>query len=263
MGLESSPTKISDLNVLWPLATDDPKYGDDHIRNIKAVLTALDTAGAELKGRLVSVQKFTADGTWTKPTGIRKVLVESKGGGGGGAGGYSGASAGAGHGGGGGEGGYCKEFIDVSAVSTVTVTVGDGGAGGAKDTNGSNGENTTFGSYHTAGGGEGGRASTFSVGANQIRGGAGGTATGGDINLPGACGLPPFFSYTGNPILSGAGGGQGGGRALEVNDGVHVGVAGAANSGGGGSGGSSSYGGANGQAGGAGGSGYVVVWEFT
>ena len=39
MGLES-PTYIDDLNSSWPLATDQKSQGDDHIRNLKAVLKA-------------------------------------------------------------------------------------------------------------------------------------------------------------------------------------------------------------------------------
>lgn len=38
MGLESSPTYISDLNSAWPLGTDVKSAGDDHFRNIKATL---------------------------------------------------------------------------------------------------------------------------------------------------------------------------------------------------------------------------------
>lgn len=260
MGLESTPTKISDLNELWPLSTDDPKYGDDHLRNIKAVLKALDTATAELRGRLVSVQKFTADGTWTRPTGVRYILVESKGGGGGGGGGSSNSNTT--HGGGGGEGGYCKEFIDVTAISSVTVTVGSGGAGGAVGANGSNGsdgEDTTFGAHHTAGGGKGGHAGSLTAGATSSSGGAGGTASGGDVNLPGCCGLPADRYIV--PMFAGAGGGSGGAKPISNDDfNSGDGYAGTANSGGGGGGGwyAPSHG-----TGGAGGSGCVVVWEYT
>lgn len=40
MGLESSPTYISDLNSAWPLGTDVKSAGDDHMRNIKSTLLA-------------------------------------------------------------------------------------------------------------------------------------------------------------------------------------------------------------------------------
>jgi len=38
MGLESSPQHIDDLDEDWPLAGDPHTEGDDHIRNLKAVL---------------------------------------------------------------------------------------------------------------------------------------------------------------------------------------------------------------------------------
>lgn len=40
MGLESV-TKISDLNELWPLGTDERRYGDDHLRAIKVAVRSL------------------------------------------------------------------------------------------------------------------------------------------------------------------------------------------------------------------------------
>jgi len=41
VGLESSVTKIEDLNESWPLSTDERRQGDDHLRNIKAALKSL------------------------------------------------------------------------------------------------------------------------------------------------------------------------------------------------------------------------------
>lgn len=40
MGLEAV-TKISDLNPLWPLGTDERSQGDDHLRAIKTALRSL------------------------------------------------------------------------------------------------------------------------------------------------------------------------------------------------------------------------------
>lgn len=123
---------------------------------------------------LESVQVFTTTGanTWTKPSGITKVIAEGVGGGGGG-----GDNNGPSNGGGG--GGYCKEFIDVTGTSSETATVGAGGAGGSGFAAGTAGGSSSFGSFWTAGGGAGGPQT---AGAN---GGAGGSATGGDINIPG------------------------------------------------------------------------------
>jgi len=41
VGLESSVTKIEDLNESWPLSTDERRQGDDHLRNIKVALKSL------------------------------------------------------------------------------------------------------------------------------------------------------------------------------------------------------------------------------
>ena len=128
-------------------------------------------------GGLSSVQYFTSSGTWTKPSGVTKVMVEVQGGGSGGnnATTQDNTSSGAG-------GGYSRKFIDVSSISSATVTVGAGGAGV------SNG---------TATGNAGGQSSwadgtntiTCNGGANPINAAnqvvLGGTATGGDINIKG------------------------------------------------------------------------------
>lgn len=119
--------------------------------------------------------------TWTKPSGLKYIVVEAVGGGGGGSG-YdtdgTGGPAGAGAG-----GGYAKKLIPASSLGTTeTATVGAAGSGGNSDgvaTVGTSGGNTTFGSHVTANGGGGGTS------ANP---GAGGTATGGDINITGSRG---------------------------------------------------------------------------
>lgn len=98
----------------------------------------------------VSVQVFTASGTWTRPAGITKIVVEVVGGGGGGSG--EGAST---TGSGGAGGGYSRKIIDVSAIPSVSVTIGGGGAGGAT-AGGSTGGTSSFGAHCSATGGGGG-----------------------------------------------------------------------------------------------------------
>ena len=131
---------------------------------------------------LASVQTFTSSGTWTKPSGITKVMVEVQG-----AGGAGTKSTASGNRNGGGGGGYARKLIDVSSISTATVTVGAGGVGSTSNsttgTDGgdsiwSDGTNTVTGS----GGGAGiGNTANYDVGL-------GGSATGGDFNVPGGMG---------------------------------------------------------------------------
>ena len=187
---------------------------------------------------LISVQIFTSNGTWTKPTGITRIRVQLVGGGGGGTG----------HGEAGGAGGYSERIIDVTGVSTISVTIGGGGGGENYHNVAGGGGATSFGPYLSASAGEGAR----NVGGHC--GGRPGIGSGGNINLYGGGGA----GHTNH------GGGEGGssyfgGSAI----GVH------ANSphtydqetqaapGSGGTGGARNHGrGANGR------SGIVIVWEY-
>ena len=73
---------------------------------------------------LASVQIFTSSGTWTKPSGITKVIVEVQGAGGAGVRASVATTQNCG-----GAGGYSRKLVDVSSILTATVTVGAGGAG--------------------------------------------------------------------------------------------------------------------------------------
>jgi len=147
---------------------------------------------------LASVQTFTSSGTWTRPTDITKVIMEVQGGGGGGGKGASGDYNMCGA-----SGGYCKKFLDVSSISTSTITVGSGGTSVAYDAsaNGGDGGSSSWAdgtNTVTAGGGDGGDNSAAYVIS------VGGTATGGDINVPGqsvqaAATTPPGASMYGQP----------------------------------------------------------------
>ncbi|MCK4501014.1 hypothetical protein KAU11_10995, partial [Candidatus Babeliales bacterium] len=180
-----------------------------------------------------TVETFTASGTWTKDAGLKYIIVESVGGGGGG-----GIALDNGGGSGGGGGGYCRELILASSLgATETVTVGTGGATDVA------GVDTTFGAHFTAGGG--------GAGADETDGGAGGTATGGDVNIPGEIGersSADTISYKG-----------GNGGASVLGFGGDYGRAGG-NYGGGGSGGFTS--GSTDDNGGAGAPGIVIVTEY-
>lgn len=196
--------------------------------------------------------------TWTKPAGLKYVVVEVQAGGGGGAGTGSSSSAG---GGAGGAGGYAKETIQASSLSaTETVTIGTGGAGGSSgDNNGATGGTSSFGSYLSATGGTGGIKAGGSAGALPNRsGGIGGTGTGGDINSVGMAG------GNGGTLSGGTGGGNGGssmfgaGGLGPIQDGSGAAASG---QGAGGSGGFTD-GSASAVAGGSGSEGIVIVTEF-
>ena len=62
---------------------------------------------------------YTSTGTWSKPSGVRYIMVQVQGAGGGGGG----------HGEAGAAGGYSERILDVSGISSVTCTVAGGGGG--------------------------------------------------------------------------------------------------------------------------------------
>jgi hypothetical protein len=148
-----------------------------------------DNAWASADAGLTSVQTFTSSGTWTKPSGITKVIVEVQGAG------SSGRADGSYFRGAG--GGYSKKFIDVSSISSATITVGAGGAaqsanGGAGNAGGnsiwSDGTNTVTG---------GGGSAHNTVGTGAL----GGVATGGDLNINGQGSGTVVGSENGNSFL--------------------------------------------------------------
>ena len=133
---------------------------------------------------LASVQVFTSSGTWNRPSGITKVIMEVQAAGGSGSGSPNGEDCN-----GGGAGGYAKKFLNVASISTSTITVGAGGAG-------------VVGASGTVNAGNIGGASSWADGTNTVtgNGGTGGslshyagtegaTATGGDINIKGGSGF--------------------------------------------------------------------------
>ena len=145
--------------------------------SVSAAIASTKLSGVE--SGLTSVQVFTASGTWTRPTGITKVVMEVQGGGAGGGRNTSGSACIGGSG-----GGYAKKLLDVSSISTSTITVGAAGVGATG----------------TAAAGTDGGDSIWADGTNTITGvkgvggnttqtyTVGGLATGGDINIQGGKG---------------------------------------------------------------------------
>lgn len=178
-------------------------------------------------GNQVDVQTFDANGTWTKPTGAKTVVVQAWGGGGGG-GTATDATSNSAAGGGG--GGAYNTFTYNAASLTATVAVTVPAASGAGVAGGS----VTFGSYFSTFGGGAGADSASGVisaggggGGIQSGGSVGGASTGGAGGaIAGSAG--GLSTLPGNP--NGGFGGAGGGGRVE-------GVGGAAVYGGGGGGG--------------------------
>lgn len=196
------------------------------------------TGFVELFG--LSADVFTTAGTtsWTCPAGVTRAKVTVIGGGGnGGSGGSSGA------GGGGGAGGCAVKWFSNLVPGTVySLTVGAQGA--ASSFVGPGGVTPT---------GNGG-----SNGGSPTSGGAGGAATGGDLNLAGEGGTSGIW-VSGTGAISGKGGSSvlgGGARGLAVTSGQVAGAAGGApGAGGSGSGGTTG----TASSGGAGQPGAVII----
>jgi hypothetical protein len=141
-------------------------------------------------GRLLSMNVFTTETgqafarnqsggsyTWTRPSGCNNVMVYATGGGGG-----ARCNSNSYRGAGGGGGATSIKWIANITDATVAVTVGGGGNEAYNGGRGATGGTSSFGAYCSATGGEGGQSDS------PYEGGIGGSATGGDINVPGGGG---------------------------------------------------------------------------
>lgn len=122
-----------------------------------------------------TMQVFTGSGTWTKPSGCKKIKVIVTGGGENSVNTYVG----------GGAGGTAIEYIDVTSVSSVAVTVGAAGSPAGT---------SSFGAYCSA------------TGGNST--GFGGVGSGGTLNLSGGAGGFVGYNATAGVYEAGFGGGS-------------------------------------------------------
>ena len=124
--------------------------------------------------------EFTANGTWTRPSGVTRARFHVIGGGGGGEGNIPLGQGNYSAGGRGARGGYIIAWLDVSASSSYAVTVGAGGAGGV----GGGGNN-----------GSSGGQSKIAIGSTNLvvanGGGGGGVSGGGNIGSVGTIQFSP------------------------------------------------------------------------
>ncbi|WCF39290.1 hypothetical protein [Enterobacter roggenkampii] len=181
--------------------------GKSSIADILTYLGLSDSAG--FVGRLIGPPKiFTSSGTYTPTPGTKKILIEVQGAGSGGGGAGSTSATSYSAGGNGTGGGYAMSMLDVAAdkITSVPVTVGAGGLGGnGAPTGGNAGGASKFGSFITAGGGNGSLTAAPRDTSFTITGTYGGIATGGNIINRGGDGSDSVICIGGLIVIGRAG----------------------------------------------------------
>ena len=225
--------------------TSSPTFANVTINGAAAV-TSLNYGSyiPSSNGLVRAPNTVTGTGTYTTTSTTTKILIQAWGGGGGGGSGRAGGQDG--YGSGGGTGSYMEKLVAVSPGTGYSYSVG---SGGPAQSSGGQTSFTVSGTTYSAGGGGGG-GQGYSPAAP---GGSAGSATNGDVNIPGAAG-PVGGSGSGAAGSAGASttgpyGGVPGGAYGTPNGGSVSSIGGA--------------GGAGTSTGGSGGPGRLVIWEFS
>lgn len=238
--------------------TLDPTDDTQLLAAVKALLAA------QKGGRILNIQMFKASGTYTKTTGTNAAIVCVQGAG---AAGLYAVACAANYmtgGAGGGSGGYAESYL-TTVPDTAAVVVGAGGT--ATSSSAAAGGTSSFNGTIIAYGGATGSyiATAAATGSpTQARGGAAGTATGGNLkNAQGEQGGWLLATTVGNNQSGRGGRSRDAGGGGSVGGGASAGLAGSLGSGGSGALGGSSSAATSAYAGGAGGDGYVLVIELS
>lgn len=207
----------------------------------------------------VNVVLFTSSGTYAPSANLLYAEVEARGSGAGGGGRLNNVPGGCG-GGGGGQGSLSKSTLSAATIgASQTVTIGNAGKGGAAGLNaGSAGSTCSFGTLVIGNGGGGGGGSDPAV-QNGVSGAPGSAGTGQfcEAGIGGGPGNTISGSAVTN-IISGTGGGAGGGTGTASGNGAT-----ATGYGAGGAGGARTASGTTGTSAGDDGSkGYVLIKEY-
>lgn len=218
-----------------------------------------------LGGKLIGVQKFTANGTYTPTAGTKFIIAEGNGGGGGGGGTPATAAGQRAVAHGGQCGGYARARYTSGFTGGLAVLIGAPGAGGAAGQNvGVAGGTTSLGSILSIPGGSGGNSDTASTSVPTLftstTTAVDPTVTGGVLiqSVQPVSGTGPF-ALTLTQTMSGCGGDSFFGRGGRSNtNGAGLGGLG---SGSGGSG-AGAQSGLSAQAGGSGAPGILIIYEF-
>tara|TARA_B100001142_G_scaffold320972_1_gene366927 strand:- start:189 stop:998 length:810 start_codon:yes stop_codon:yes gene_type:complete len=168
--------KVTNLNINGSISGTStyviPSFSGQSGKYLSTNGSSLTWSAVSATGGFRSMQVWTSNGTWSRPSGVASIKVQVVGAGGGGSG-YCES---------GGAGGMSERVIDVTNTSSVSVTIGNPGGGTNYAGCGGNGNSSSFGSFCSASGGYGANC------RQQHAGGIGGNGSGGNLNVYGGGG---------------------------------------------------------------------------